>query len=60
MTTVPNFSRENDAGLRELNILSFENLVIVLALVLESRPLITKVYGHFVPWTKSHLDSHLD
>ena len=41
------------------SILFYENLVIVLALVLELRPLITKVYGHFVLWTKSHLDSHL-
>ena len=54
MTTLPNFSRKNDAGLRELNVVLWENFVIVLALVLESRSPITKVYGFFVPRTKNH------
>ena len=37
--------------MRELNVVLWENLVIVLALVLESRSPITEVYGFFVPWS---------
>ena len=36
MTTVTRFSRQNDAGLRALNVFLRENLVLVVALVLES------------------------
>ena len=37
MTMVPRFSRQNDAGLRELNVALWENLVLVVLLVLESK-----------------------
>ena len=36
MTTVTSFSRQNDAGLRALNVFLRENLVLVVVLVLES------------------------
>ena len=36
MTTVTRFSRQNDAGLRALNVFLRENLVLVVVLVLES------------------------
>ena len=39
MTTVSRFSRQNDAGLRTLNIVPWENLVLVVVLVLESKAL---------------------
>ena len=39
MTTVSSFSRQNDAGLRGLTIVLWENLVIVVVLVLESKAL---------------------
>ena len=37
MTSVSRFSRKNDAGLRALNVVLGENLVLVLVLVLESK-----------------------
>ena len=37
MTTVLRFSRQNDAGLRALNFVLWENLVLVVVLVLESK-----------------------
>ena len=37
MTTVSRFSRQNDAGLRALNVVLWENLVLVVFLVLESK-----------------------
>ena len=37
MTTVSRFSRQNDAGLRALNVVLWENLVHVVVLVLESK-----------------------
>ena len=37
MTTVSRFSRQNDAGLRLLNVVLRENLVLVLVRVLESK-----------------------
>ena len=37
MTTVPRFSRQNDAGLGALNVVLWENLVLVDVLVLESK-----------------------
>ena len=37
MTKVSRFSRQNDAGLRALNVVQWENLVLVVALVLESK-----------------------
>ena len=37
MTTVSRFSRQNDAGLRALNVVLRENLVLVVVLVLESK-----------------------
>ena len=36
MTTVTRFPRQNDAGLRALNVFLRENLVLVVVLVLES------------------------
>ena len=36
MTTVSRFSRQNDVGLRALNVALRENLVLVVILVLES------------------------
>ena len=39
MTTVSRFSRQNDLGLRALNVVLWENLVIVVVLVLESKAL---------------------
>ena len=37
MTTVSRFSRQNDAGLRTLNVVLWENLVLVVVLVLQSK-----------------------
>ena len=37
MTTVSGFSRQNDTGLRVLNVVQWENLVLVVVLVLESK-----------------------
>ena len=37
MTTVPHFARQNVAGLRALNVALWENLVLVVVLVLESK-----------------------
>ena len=37
MTTVSRFSRQNDTGLRALNVVQWENLVLVVALILESK-----------------------
>ena len=37
MTTVSRFSRQNDAILRALNVVPWENLVLVVVLVLESK-----------------------
>ena len=37
MTTASRFSRRNDAGLRALNVALWENLVLVVVLVLESK-----------------------
>ena len=37
MTTASRFSRQNDAGLRALNVVLWENLVLVVVLVLESK-----------------------
>ena len=37
MATVSRFSRQNDAGLRALNVVLWENLVLVVVLVLESK-----------------------
>ena len=39
MTTVSRFSRQNDADLHALNIVLWENLVLLVVLVLESRAL---------------------
>ena len=39
MTTVSSFSRQNDAGLRALNVIPWEHLVLVVILVLESKAL---------------------
>ena len=39
MTTVSRFSRQNDVGLNELNVDLWENLVLVVVLVLESKAL---------------------
>ena len=39
MTPVSRFSRQNDAGLRALTIVLWENLVVVVVLVLESKAL---------------------
>ena len=39
MTTVSRFSRQNDVGLRALNVDLWENLVLVVVLVLESKAL---------------------
>ena len=39
MTTVSRFSRQNDVGLRALNVVLLENLVLVVVLVLESKAL---------------------
>ena len=36
MTTVSRFSRQNDADLRALNVVLWENLLLVVVLVLES------------------------
>ena len=37
MTTVSRFSRQNDAGLRALNVVPWENLVLIVVLVLQSK-----------------------
>ena len=37
MTTVSRFSRQNDGGLRALNVVLWENLLLVVVLVLESK-----------------------
>ena len=37
MTTVSRFSRQDDAGLRALNVALWENLVLVVVLVLGSK-----------------------
>ena len=37
MTMVSRFSRQNDVGLRVLNVVQWENLVLVVVLVLESK-----------------------
>ena len=39
MTKVLRFSRQNDVGLRALNVVLWENLVLVVVLVLESKAL---------------------
>ena len=39
MTTVSSFPRQNDAGFRALNVVLWENLVLVVVLVLESKAL---------------------
>ena len=39
MTTVSRFSRQNDGDLRALNVFLWENLVLVVVLVLESKGL---------------------
>ena len=39
MTTVSRFSRQNDAGLRALTVVLWENLVLEVVLVLESKAL---------------------
>ena len=39
MTTVSNFSRQNEADLRAINVVLWENLVLIVVLVLESRAL---------------------
>ena len=39
MTTVSRISRQNDAGLRALTVVLWENLVLVVVLVLESEAL---------------------
>ena len=39
MTTVSRFSRQNDVGLRVLNVVLWENLVLVRVLLLESEAL---------------------
>ena len=37
MATVSRFSRQNDAGLRELIVAPWENLVLLVVLILESK-----------------------
>ena len=37
MTTVSPFSRQNDTGLRALSVVLWENLVLVVVLVLEAK-----------------------
>ena len=39
MMTVSRFSRQNDVGLRVLNVALWENLLLVVVLVLESKAL---------------------
>ena len=39
MTTVSRFSRQNDVGLRALNVVLWENLVLTVVLVLDSKAL---------------------
>ena len=39
MTTASSFSRQDDAGLPALNVVLWENLVLVVVLVLESKAL---------------------
>ena len=39
MTTVSSFSRQNDAGLRALNVFLCQNIALVVFLVLESKAL---------------------
>ena len=39
MTTVSRFSRQNDAGLRALNVFLCQNIALVVFLVLESKAL---------------------
>ena len=39
MTTVSRFSRQNDAGLRALTVILYENFVLVVVLVLECKAL---------------------
>ena len=39
MTTVSRFSRQNDVSLRALNAVLWENLVLVVAIILESKAL---------------------
>ena len=39
MTSVSRFSRQNDVGLRALNLALWENLVLVVVLVLQSKAL---------------------
>ena len=39
MTTVSRFSHQNDIGFRALNVVLWENLVLVVILVLESKGL---------------------
>ena len=39
MTTVSNFSLQNDAGLRAPTVVQWDNLVLVVVLVLESKAL---------------------
>ena len=44
------FSRQNDAGLRALNVVLWENLVLVVVLVLESKgPYYKSVYTLVTP-----------
>ena len=39
LTTVSRFSRQNDVGLRALKVLLWENLVLAVVLILESKAL---------------------
>ena len=54
MTTVSRFSRQNDAGLRALNIVLWENLVLVDVLVLESKALYLVRKNNLIRVTTPH------
>ena len=60
MTTVSRFSRQNDAGLRALNVALWENLVLVVVLV--EHMLIQRKEGNIGWWAKARksLNSWLD
>ena len=44
MMTVSRFSRQNDVGLRALNVALWQNLLLVVVLVLESKALYLHIY----------------
>ena len=44
MTTVSRFSRQNDVGLRALSVALWQNLVLVVVVILESKALYLHKY----------------